>query len=222
MLMHAREKEIKRKEPDVKRASGWGEKRRGCCGREENDHDGQLSQPPHPASPPIIRVCGNPAGSHMPPPHPPTQGCQAGSSWCARDLGQAWPRGQTPDGEQQWVADERGEDPPEAQVSPDRADDRLHRRHDVIHRELALVALLLCHFLGRALWKVRGPRWWQQKGPLPPLPPHAQLYLEVLIGRPRPRKGPEPSWEHKADRIPASLDALPRVEIPSSLHGISL
>lgn len=108
------------------------------------------------------------------------------------------------------------------EVSPDRADDRLHRRHDVIHRELALVALLLRHFLGGALWKVRGPRWWQQNEPLPPLPPHAQLYLEVLIKRPRPRKGPEPSWGHKADQIPASLDALPRVDSPSSWHGISL
>lgn len=56
---------------------------------------------------------------------------------------------------------------PQALDSPDRADDRLHSRHDVIHCELTLVALLFCHFLRGALWKVRGSRWWQQKGPLP-------------------------------------------------------
>ena len=41
--------------------------------------------------------------------------------------------------------------PPPASVSPDGADDRLHSRHDVIHSEFALVALLLRHFLRGAL-----------------------------------------------------------------------
>lgn len=36
---------------------------------------------------------------------------------------------------------------PWASVSPDRTDDRLHSRHDVIHRELTLVALLLSYVL---------------------------------------------------------------------------
>lgn len=32
---------------------------------------------------------------------------------------------------------------PQASVSPDRADDRLHSRHDVVYSKLTLVALLL-------------------------------------------------------------------------------
>lgn len=44
---------------------------------------------------------------------------------------------------------------PWASASPDRTDDRLHSRHDLVYRELALVALLLSYLLGGALWKDR-------------------------------------------------------------------
>ena len=95
-----------------------------------------------------------PSREHMPLPHPThypgtlPASIVEGARQAAAGMPGAKP-GLATRADPRWGAAVGG--PPPASVSPDRADDRLHGGHDIVHSEFTLVALLLRHFLRGAL-----------------------------------------------------------------------